>query len=207
LQGKRNLLGEDDPSVLETMEFLADTWRKAGKLFEAETLQYEVLAKRKELFGDCCLPVSWSLTRLAFIKVSQKKHIEAEDLWERGIQMQRTFVVEPDNNLLKNITNLACTKYRLGKLTDSEDLLQGVILCREQNGDGGDPELLNSLGCLATAKCELLKFDEAVDLQKRAVDMAETLYGYESAKHIASFKELLVIQAERNEFWESDYSG
>jgi hypothetical protein len=100
----------------------------------------------------------------------------------------------------------SCTKYRLGKLTDSEDLLQRVIFCREQNGDGDNPELWNNLGCLAAAKYELGKFGEGEDLQKRAVEMAERLYGYESAEYNASLQQLSIIQAERGQLWWTDDS-
>jgi hypothetical protein len=75
--------------------------------------------------------------------------------------------------------------------------LQGVVLCQEQNGDGDNPGLLNSLHCLATAKADLCKFDQAIDLQERAVEMAKRLYGYESAERKAEFTALLVIQTER----------
>jgi tetratricopeptide (TPR) repeat protein len=119
LQGQRKLLGENDPTVLESMESLADAWRLMGKFSEAETLQCQVLAKRIVLFGDCSLLVGESLPRLAFIKVGQQKHIEAEALYESGIQMQRKFVAEPNYHLLWSLKNLACTKYRLRKSTES----------------------------------------------------------------------------------------
>jgi hypothetical protein len=179
------------------MTILAGVWRHRDKLSDAETLQRTVLAKREEIFGQCSLPVSKSQARLAMIKVSQGKHTEAEGLWERAIELQRTFVTEPDQDLLDNMTSFSCTKYRLGKFTDAEDLLQRVICCREQNDDGATPALENSLHCLAAVKTKLGKFTEATDLQFRASKMAVMVYGVDSAKCRQSFVQLSRIMAHR----------
>ena len=91
LQKSKEILGDDHPSTLTSMNNLASMmYRQQGRLDEAANLEEEVLQKRKEILGDDHPGTLTSMNNLAETYQQQRRMNEATMLYEghvSGVQI------------------------------------------------------------------------------------------------------------------------
>jgi serine/threonine protein kinase/tetratricopeptide (TPR) repeat protein len=115
----------DDVDVADSLNHLADSLWRQGKLAEAENVQSEALRMRRELLGPEHLDLAESLDGMANVVWRLGKLNEAETLQRQALEMRRKLLGNEHKDVATTIDSLAAILWTGGKLD------QAAALARE----------------------------------------------------------------------------
>jgi tetratricopeptide (TPR) repeat protein len=109
LELRKRLLGEQHPSVAQSLNYLANFYKYQGRYNQAEPLYLQALELYKRLLGEQHPDVAQSLNNLANLYKSQGRYNEAEPLFLQALEIHQQ--VFGDNHqytatVRKNLENL-----------------------------------------------------------------------------------------------------
>jgi tetratricopeptide (TPR) repeat protein len=103
------VLGPEHPDTAQTLNNLANLYRKQGKDDEAEALYQRALAIREKVLGPEYTSTASTLNNLGFLYSERGKYDEAEPLYQRALAIYEKVLgpEHPDTVRVKeNYTNL-----------------------------------------------------------------------------------------------------
>ena len=149
LRLRTEVLGEQHPSTLTSMNNLAALYDSQGRYSEAEPLKVCCLALRKEVLGERHPDTLTSMNNLAALYDSLGRYCEAEPLKVSCLVMQMEVLGERHSDTLRSMNNLAELYRAQGRYSEAEPLyVNSLFLCRNVLGDR-HPYTLSSMSNLA----------------------------------------------------------
>ena len=127
------ILGDDHPSTLTSMNNLALTYGDQGRTGEAAMMQEEVLQKRRRILGDDHPSTLTSMSNLALTYRDQGRTGEAAVLQEEVLQKRRRILGDDHPSTLTSMSNLALTYRDQGRTGEAAALLEGMWILEEKN--------------------------------------------------------------------------
>jgi serine/threonine protein kinase/Tfp pilus assembly protein PilF len=124
---QRQLHGERDPAVAQTMEDLGSTLWFKGRYADAEKLYRGCLDIRRDLYGAEHETVARSLDYLAASLNSQHKYEDAESLYRKALQMRRNLFGDRHDRVARTKNNLAICLEAQKRYPEAEKLLREVV--------------------------------------------------------------------------------
>ncbi|KAJ7765954.1 hypothetical protein DFH07DRAFT_938853 [Mycena maculata] len=177
LMRQREILGKDHLNTLQTMVYLATTYRELGRFKEAGELDVSVLEKQRQLLGEDHPDTLHAMGSLACTYYALGKLKEAEELEVVVLEKQRQLLGEDHPDTLHAMGSLALTYHDLGKLKEAEEL-EVVVLDKLRQLRGEDhPDTLHAMGNLASIYAYLGKLKEAEELQVVVLEKQRQLLG------------------------------
>ncbi|KAJ7484121.1 hypothetical protein FB451DRAFT_1363721 [Mycena latifolia] len=177
LEQRKKLLGEDHPDTLESMYWLAWSYRQLGKLNEAEKLGVSVWEKRRETLSDNHVDTLDAMGSLALTYQTLGKLKEAEELQALVLQRQRNILGDNHLQTLRAMGNLALTYFNLGRPREAE-ALQLIVLDRQRSILGNKhPDTLIALGNLAATYTRMGRPQEAEVLELELLEKRRDVLG------------------------------
>ncbi|MEL7038379.1 MAG: CHAT domain-containing protein [Cyanobacteria bacterium J06592_8] len=133
LEMRQKLLGDEHPSVAESLNNLAGLYESQGRYSEAESLYIQALEMIQKLLGDEHPHVAISLNNLAELYSSQGRYSEAEPLYRQALEMFQKLLGDEHPLVATSLNNLALLYHSQGDTTQAISFLSRGLEVQEQN--------------------------------------------------------------------------
>ncbi len=185
------LLGEDHPSVAQSLHEWAGVLLQLGELEEAETAARRALDIRRRTDSE---ETAGSLHRLAEVRRNRGQREEAVRLHEQALEMQRTTAGTRRPAYVEGLSQLARSVRLRGEKERAEELYKQALAIQQELDREDHPEtaeILMQLSRLARSRGDLA---EAESLSRRALEMNRRLYGEEHPTIVSSLSVLAQVE-------------
>jgi CHAT domain-containing protein/tetratricopeptide (TPR) repeat protein len=173
------LCGPDHPDTLSSLNNLAGVLADEGLYAEARPLYERVLAAKERRFGPEVQEVTPALNNLAWLADLQGEPAVARLLYERALAIRERALGPSDPLTANSLGNLASVLDTLGEYASARGLYERSLAIYEAK-DPGAPEVARVLGNLALTLEHEGRFVDALQSLRRAVEIAENVYGPDS---------------------------
>ena len=163
----QELLGTDDPRLLDPLNGLAEIYRAEGKTSEAELLLNQSLRITEKVFGPSHENTAVAVKSLAIFYQLQGKYSMALGLAERVVGIVEKLYGPEDTSVAVALNNLATIHLLLGNYREGESLSRRSLPILEKEMGLEAPVVVSALDNLAAAAQGLGKYGEAEQLYWR----------------------------------------
>ncbi|KEP50937.1 kinesin light chain [Rhizoctonia solani 123E] len=171
------LLGEEHPDTLRSMNNLASTYSNLGRYDEAEHLEVKVLNARKRVLGDKHPDTLESMDDLASIHFYLGQYNKAEQLQVEVLNACKQVLGDQHPDTLRSMGNLASTYSDLGQYNKAEQLEVEVMNALKRVLGEEHPETLTSMGNLASTYSDLGQYNKAEQLEVEVLNAHKQVLG------------------------------
>ncbi|KAK5072432.1 hypothetical protein LTR64_005098 [Lithohypha guttulata] len=170
-------LDAESPSTLNSIDWLALTYRNQGRWKEAEKLQVQVLENRKTKLGADHLDTLTSMNNLASTYRGQGRWKEAEQLDVQVMKISKTKLGADYPFTLISMDNLALTYMNQGRWEEAEQLEVQVMKISKTKLGADHLDTLTSMNNLASTYRNQGRWEEAEQLEVQVVKSRKTKLG------------------------------
>ncbi|QNP29235.1 tetratricopeptide repeat protein [Cylindrospermopsis curvispora] len=142
-------LGENHPSVANSLNNLATLYQAQRRYTEAEPLYLRSVSIKEQELGKNHPFVATSLNNLATLYQAQRRYTEAEPLYLRSVSIKEQELGKNHPSLVSSLNNLASLYQVQGKFQDAESLYERALSICEQELGKNHPDMASSLHNLA----------------------------------------------------------
>jgi tetratricopeptide (TPR) repeat protein len=193
LELKKEALGDDHPSTLDSMNKLAIVLRLRGNYVEAEMLQQQTLGLKKELLGEDHPSTLDSTSDVAIMLRVRGKYIEAEALQRQTFQLRKEVLGDAHPDTLFSMNSLAQVFRYQGKHAEAKTLQQQTLELRKEVLGNDHPDTLVSMNNLAALLLQQGKHAEAETLQRQTMGIKKEVLGDEHPSTLKSMCNLAEV--------------
>jgi tetratricopeptide (TPR) repeat protein len=190
VQTRKRVLGDEHPSTLISMGYLASTYSEQGRWNEAEELEVQVVQTRKRVLGDEHPSTLISMGNLASTYSEQGRWNKAEELQMQVMQTRKRVLGDEHPSTLTSMGNLASTYSEQGRQKEAEELQMQVMQTRKRVLGDEHPDTLLSMGNLASTYSEQGRWKEAEELEVQVVQTRKRVLGDEHPDTVTSMGNL-----------------
>ena len=177
LQIQRRYFVNDSDHILDSLEILAATQRRLGKMEEAKNLQEVILRQRLERWGDEDRASLTTMHNLALSYMGFGQYDKTEDLMKRVVESQERLFGQEDSQVLISEDVLAEVLIRQDKLKEAEERASRLVdVCTRKYG----LEHLGTLNAMLYLSRAFLQQDrprEAENLIAKAIPFFTKIFG------------------------------
>ena len=205
----KEVLGNTHLETLNLMSNLATDYRKLERYNDALALDKKVLAEKIVILGEANASTLVSMNNLASDYFAIDKYSEAAELHKKALTLSNKVLGEKHPDTLATQNNLALDYNRLGRYSEALKLEETLLKSKSEVLGGGHPDTLSSINNLASNYYTQGRFDESAVLLQQLINGIEELRGQSDlstenrqslfAQWIPAYKNLAVLQAERNQ--------
>jgi len=179
LEVRRTALGDEHPSVAESVTHLGELSSLRGRYDEAEAQLRDALARHERVVGRESAEAAMDLQLLGAVMVDKGDIAQGRQLIEEALAIRRR-VLAPDHlDLAESFAGLAYAASRAGDFEEMERWHREALdLLRQALGDT-HPRVALALNNLAAAIAERGRYAEAEKLHREALAMRRQLFGGE----------------------------
>ena len=179
MEARSRVLGEEHPSTLNAMAYLALTYRNQGRWKEAEELFVEVMEARSGVLGEEHIDTLSAMGNLAVTYRGQGRWKEAEELDGKVLEEMSRVLGEEHLHTLTAMTNLASTYWKQGQLKKAEKLDIKAMEAMSRVLGEEHPHTLIAMGNLASTYRMQGRWKEAEELQVKVMEARSRVLGEE----------------------------
>lgn len=189
---RKRALGVEHPSTLDSMHYLASTYREQSRWEEAERLGLQVMEARKRVLGAENRDTLVSEYSLSITYRDQGRWEEAEILQVQSMKTRKKVLGVEDPSTLASMANLALTYKHQSRLKEAEALEVQVMEAHITRLGADHPKTLASIANLASTYRELGRWKEAEALQLQAMEAHKKKLGADHPDTLACMDNLAV---------------
>lgn len=185
-------LGSGTLETAEALHTLALVLQGTDRPAEAEPLYQRAIAIRMKALGADHKNVAETVNNLAFVYLDQKKMAEAEKLFAKSLAIARKLGDEPYTAFILN--NLASAHMDMNRTDDAERELREALTLYERQPGAVDPDIANvcfNLGDILRKRGDIRG---AMDLQQKALDVAQKRLGPDHPQVAKALHNIAVIE-------------
>jgi tetratricopeptide (TPR) repeat protein len=165
---RENQLGQEDPSVAETLRELGTVARNRGQNSRADDYYQRALRIQRNVLGSEHVEAATTLALIAALRVREDRLDQAESLYAEVVAIDARLRGPADARLLRSLRGLAAVPYRRGNLAEAESLWT-LVLARQEKALGPDHyDVAGTLVNLGAAAYGRGAYREALVLYERA---------------------------------------
>ena len=183
---RKELLGEEHPDTLISIDNLALTYGYLGRWKEAEELGVQVVEMGKRVWGKEHPDTLVSIGRLASAYRDQGRWKEAEELEVQVLKARKRVSGEEHPHTLSSMACLAATYWNQGRLKEAEVIEVQVMETRKRVLGEEHPNTLTSMGNLAFTWERQGRLNEALDLMRRCVEFQQQILGPDHPRTVSN---------------------
>ena len=185
-----DMLGQEHPDTLRSMNMLASTYLSQGRWKEAEELMMQVMETRKRVLGQEHPNTLTSMNNLASTYQSQGRRKEAEELRLQVMETTKRVLGQEHPDTLRSMHNLASTYQSQGRWKEAEELRLQVTETRKRVLGQEHPDSLTSMNNLASTYQSQGRRKEAEELRLQVMETAKRVLGQEHPNTLTSMNNL-----------------
>ncbi len=159
------------PDIANSLNNLAQAVFAQGRYEEAEGLQREALAVRRQALPAGHPDIATSLSNLANVVRAQGRYEEAERLYKEALEMLRQALPAGHPAIAASVSNLAGVVSDQGRYGEAEGLRREALEIYRQALHLGHPDIAASVSNLATVVFAQGRYGEAEGLLMDALEM------------------------------------
>jgi tetratricopeptide (TPR) repeat protein len=187
---RMQVLGEEHPCTLISMNGLAITYSNQGRWAEAESLHVQVLNVRKRVLGEEHPSTLMSMSNLAMAYSDQGRWEEAESLHVQVLNVRKRVLGEEHPHTLTSMNNLATAYSYQSRWHQAESLQVQVLNVQKRVLGEEHPDTLSSMNNLATAYSDQGRWEEAKSLLVQVLNVQKRVLGEEHPDTLSSMNNL-----------------
>ena len=207
LEARRQLLGDEHPATLISMNNLARTYWNQGKWKDAEKLAVQVMETRKRVLGLEHPDTLRSMNNLATTYSDQGRWKEAEMLAAQVVEASRRVLGHDHPDTLRGICSLATTYMSQGRWREAEVLEAQMMETRKRVLGPDHPDTLTSMNNLAATYSNQGRWKEAEVLGVQVVETTGRVLGLEHPETLTSMNNLATTYREQGQWKEAEDLG
>lgn len=204
LKRAEEVLGQEHPFTLDTMNNLAIVFGRKGEYEKAQNISRQTL-EQGELVLDRNHPsILTSITTLAEVFTKQGKYDEAEQMHRKVLKLREETSGQKHTLTLDSMDDLGVVLCCQGKYGEAEQMHQKTLKLREEICGQRHPSICHSLINLASAFSRQGKDGEAEQLYQRVLNLREQVLGPEHPDTLSSMNNLAEIFRNRGKYGEAE---
>jgi tetratricopeptide (TPR) repeat protein len=204
LEMQRQLHGDTNADVAQTMEDLASTLWFKGRFGEAEALYRDSLDVRRDIFGSEHEAVARSLNHLAASLNSQRKHTEAETLYRNSLDMRLRLFGNRHERVARSKNNLATCLMAQQRHEEAKVLFrEAVDIMRSLRGND-HVDVAGGLTNLARCLSSMDRKREAEKLYRDALAIKRQALGDDHVSVAITLSQLAQLLSAMEQFAEAE---
>ena len=173
---QRRLLGQDDPTTLNSIKDLAFIYLSQSKYKESVTLLSQILRAQTSQFGEKHLSTLRTMAILAKIKVKQGLLQQAEKLQTQVLKTHEDIGTE-SSALLELMADLMRTRLALGQDKEAEALVRRILELLTEKFGKTDPRILSYMEILAAIQSHHRQDGESQKLRLQTLEISSRVFG------------------------------
>ena len=191
LELRRHVLGAEHKDTLNSVQALADVYRREGKYAAAEGLLGNLLETDRRLGRSNAPEAIAALNTLASIAVgSRGDYTRAESLDRSALETERRVLGETDAVTLATMNNLAAVLAREAKYPEAEDLYRKLVETKRRVLGAEHPSTLTSLNGMGVLYRTEGKYAEAEPVLRSVLEARRRSMGEQHRDTLASMNGL-----------------
>jgi tetratricopeptide (TPR) repeat protein len=201
---RQQILGNEHPDTLMSMNNLALALSYRGKYEEAEEIYRQTLRLRETVLGKEHPDTLISMNNLGSILEDQGKYEEAEEIHRRELRLSEMVLGKEHPDTLKSMNNLAVVLEDQGKYEEAEEIHRRELRLCEMVLGKEHPDTLISMNNLALALEHQGKYEQAEEMTQKTLRLRETVLGKEHPETLMSICNLAVVFWSQGRFEEAE---
>jgi tetratricopeptide (TPR) repeat protein len=207
LELRREVLGEEHPHTLASMNNLASTYRNQGRWKEAEELGVDVMEISKRVLGEEHPNTLTSMNNLASTYRNQGRWKEIEELQVDIVEIRKRVLGDEHPHTLMSMSGLASTYSYQGRWKEAEVLEVDVMEISKRVLGEEHPDTLTSMSNLASIYQNRGRWKEAEVLEVDVIEISKRVLGEEHPHTLTSMSNLASIYQNRGRWKEAEELG
>ena len=175
----REILGEEHPDTLLTMDDLAWSYQSLGRTKEAAEMQEKVLEVRRRILGEEHPSTLGTMDNLASSYLSLGRTKEAAQMQENVLEVSRRILGEEHLDTLGTMDNLASSYQSLGRTKEAAQMQENVLEVRRRILGEEHPDTLRTMDNLAWSYQSLGRTKEAAQMRENVLEVRRRILGEE----------------------------
>jgi len=176
LEIDRQVLGQDDPQTLASLQQLGRLRRMQGRLDEAKELYEQTLSRRRRVLGEEHRDTIGSINDMAVL-LDRLGSPQAEAMYRQALERTRAVAGPDDPETLRVTGNLGQYLTRVGKYEEAERLLRESYTGRRRTLGDDHPDTINISTRLAFVMKYRDAWNEAESLMRDALQRSVRVFG------------------------------
>jgi serine/threonine protein kinase/class 3 adenylate cyclase len=199
----REELGEEHPSTLSVMNYLARVYRAQDRYDDAEPLFVKTLEIRRRVLGESHPDTLQSMNNLAHLYNRQRRYDEAEPLYVETLEACRRVLGEEHIGTLSVMNNLAVLYKRQGRYDKAAPLYIRTLELRRRVLGEKHPYTLTAMNNLASLYASQGRYEEAESLYLKVLETISSVLGEEHPDTLSTRDNLGLLYAAQGRFDEA----
>jgi tetratricopeptide (TPR) repeat protein len=196
-------LGNDNPTVANSLNNLAVIYRAQGRYSEAEIFYKKALLMREKYFDATHLSVAEVLHNLAVLYGDKGRYDEAESLHTRVLGIREEKLDSENILLAKTLNGLAVIYREKGDYNESEDFHKKALSIQKKNLGSEHPDVLQTLNSLAVVYCKKEKYIEAESTHHEVLRIRKMQLGCKHIHTAQTLNNLAVVNCHLRKYREA----
>ncbi|QRV92221.1 kinesin light chain [Ceratobasidium sp. AG-Ba] len=204
VDGRKELLGEEDPSTLSSMNNLALTYQNQGKYREAAALQEQLVEIRKRVSGHDHRHTLTAMSNLAGTYYELGRYTDAQSLQLHILDTRKRVYGREDPDTLISMHELAVTYKAQSRYDEAQALLVQVVDAKKRVKGDEHPSTLTSMGELASTYYHQGRYDEAESMQVHVLEVRKRRQGDEHPDTLSTMGNLAATYYAKGRYGEAE---
>lgn len=204
LEKKSQILEDDDPEILSSMEWVAGALWKQGKWKEAEDMELRLIDVRSRMRGAEQTEILSSIANLASTYMNLGRYAQAEQLEVVLLDRFESAFGPGHQKTLTSMSNLASTYRNQGKWKEAEELELRVMRTRKARLGPDHPSTVRSMSNLAAIYMDQGRWTEAEELVTQALEASNAVLGNEHPDVLSTMGNLASIYRQQGRWLEAE---
>ncbi|MCC2695854.1 tetratricopeptide repeat protein [Nodularia sp. LEGE 04288] len=177
----------------DSLNNLAELYRRQGRYSEAEPLYQEVLKTRIRLWGEEHLDVAQSLNNLGAFYFNQGDFFAAEQNFVKALNLWKCLLGNEHLQVATGLNNIAAIYQAQGRYLEAENIYIEVLKIQKSSLESEHPDIWRTLNNLASIYEFQGRYQEAEKTHLSALEIIQKLYGNEHLDVAVSFNNLAAL--------------
>ncbi len=194
---RRELLGDDHPDTLFSIDHMGSLLWSQGAMIEAEAYYRKALEARRRVLGDDHPNTLESINNIGALLIAQGKPAEAEPYSREALEGCRRVLGNQHPETLQSINNVGALLQQQGKPAEAEVYYREVLEARRGVLGNEHPETLQSINNMGVLLETQGKLAEAEPYSREALEGRRRVLGDEHPDTLQSINNMsMLLQAQ-----------
>ena len=201
---REEMLGNEHPNTLTSMNEVGFALNSQGKYTEAEEIHQETLALREKVLGKEHPETLTSMNNIGYVLSEQGRYIEAEEIYRETLTLREKVLGKEHPETLTSMNNIGYILSEQGKYIEAEEIYGQTLKLREKVLGKEHPETLLSMSNIGYILSEQGKYIEAEEIHRETLALREKVLGKEHPETLRSMNSVGYILSEQGKYIEAE---
>jgi tetratricopeptide (TPR) repeat protein len=201
---RQELLGQNHPHTLISMNNLGLVLEYQGKYEQAEEMHRQSLRLREAVLGEEHPDTLMSMNNVATVLEGQGKYEQAEEMHRQSLRLKEAVLGKEHPDTLTGMNNLATALAGQGKYEQAEEMLRQSLRLEEAVLGKEHPDTLMSMNNLALALAGQGKYEQAEEMHRQSLRLEEAVLGKEHPDTLTNMNNLALALAGQSKYEQAE---